>query len=98
MPRVCIVGLDCLAPQLLFHKYWKSLPNLCSLAADGEATVLTSCDPPITVPAWAAMLTGQDPGTLGVYGFRDRASRAYDSRRLASSLSYHQPPLWTILT
>lgn len=98
MTRVCIVGLDCLSPRLLFDNYWELLPNFRRLAADSLTTELMSCDPPITVPAWAAMLTGTDPGSLGVYGFRDRADHGYHTRRLASSLSYHQPPLWTILS
>ena len=91
------MGLDCLAPQLLFAKYWDELPNFQSLAASGVSAPLRSCDPPITVPAWAAMLTGVDPGTLGVYGFYDRADRTYHKRRLASALSYTQPPLWRII-
>jgi predicted AlkP superfamily phosphohydrolase/phosphomutase len=98
MPRLCIVGLDCLSPQLVFSDYWSSLPTLRSLAAEGVAVPLVSCHPPITVPAWAAMMTGCDPGMLGVYGFRDRADRSYHGRRLASSLSYHQAPLWTLLS
>ncbi|HET6346164.1 MAG TPA: alkaline phosphatase family protein, partial [Myxococcota bacterium] len=98
MPRLCIVGLDCLSPQLVFSDYWSSLPNLRSLAAEGVAAPMVSCHPPITVPAWAAMMTGCDPGMLGVYGFRDRADRSYHRRKLASSLSYHQAPLWTLLS
>jgi predicted AlkP superfamily phosphohydrolase/phosphomutase len=28
--------------------------------------------PPITVPAWAVIMSGKDPGQLGYYGFRNR--------------------------
>ena len=96
--RVCLIGLDSVPPTLLFHKFWPHLPNLRRLATQGGAGVLRSCDPPITVPAWAAMMTGHDPGTLGLYGFHDRVDHTYDNRRLASSASYTQPPLWDLLS
>jgi hypothetical protein len=38
---------------------------------------LESVIPPITVPAWMCMSTSQDPGSLGVYGFRNRTDRSY---------------------
>ena len=72
--RVCLIGLDSVPPALVFHKFWPHLPHLRRLATAGGAGVLASCDPPITVPAWATMMTGHDPGTLGLYGFQDRVS------------------------
>ncbi len=96
--RVCLIGVDSVPPALVFHKFWPHLPNLRRLAMAGGAGVLQSCDPPITVPAWATMLTGHDPGSLGLYGFHDRVGHAYDERRLASSWSYTQPPLWELLS
>jgi predicted AlkP superfamily phosphohydrolase/phosphomutase len=98
MPRVCVIGLDCLAPQLLFERFQGLLPNLERLADGGMAGLIESSIPPITVPAWAVAVTGTGPGRLGVYGFWDRADRSYTNRRLASSTSYMQPPLWTRLT
>ncbi len=98
MRRVCIIGLDCATPQLVFGSLRERLPNLSALAASGIAGPLESCVPPITVPAWSAMVTGCDPGTLGIYGFRGRADRSYERRRLASSLDVHQPTLWSLAT
>jgi predicted AlkP superfamily phosphohydrolase/phosphomutase len=98
MPRLCVIGLDCLTPQLVFGRFRGLLPNLERLAANGMAGRIESTVPPITVPAWTVAVTGVDPGQLGVYGFRDRADRSYDQRRLASSMSYLQPPVWTRLT
>lgn len=43
------------------------------------------------------MLTGCDPGTLGLYGFRDRRSRRYGDWRLASSQSIRVPRVWDVL-
>ena len=48
---------------------------------------LESIIPPITVPAWMCMATGQDPGSLGVYGFRNRRDHSYDALRLVDSRS-----------
>ena len=91
-------GLDGLVPELVFATYWAHLPNLRALATRGLAAPLYSCHPPITVPAWAVMMNGHDPGSLGTYGFQDRADRSYDRRQLASSLTYAQAPVWTQLS
>ncbi len=42
------------------------------------------------------MVTGVDPGMLGLYGFHDRSAWDYRSRRLASSLALTAPPLWAL--
>lgn len=97
MSRVCIIGLDCLAPELVFGRYRGALPTFDALAACGAWGPLESCVPPITIPAWACMTTGADPGMLGCYGFHDRADHGYGTRRLASSLAFRRPPLWSIL-
>jgi hypothetical protein len=48
------------------------MPNLARLMAHGTWGPLRSVTPPITVPAWACMFSGYDPGELCVYGFRNR--------------------------
>lgn len=94
MPRVCILGLDGLEPALALGTLAAHMPRLQELAERGTATRLRSCFPPITVPAWACMMTGRDPGELGLYGFRERSStNAYGAHRLASSLSVRAPTL-----
>jgi predicted AlkP superfamily phosphohydrolase/phosphomutase len=93
--RICIIGLDCLSPELVFGELGPELPHLAALAGEGLSGRLESSIPPITVPAWASLFTGLDPGSLGCYGFRDRADRSYTARRLASSLSFAAPPLWS---
>ncbi len=92
--RVCIIGLDCLTPELVFGARLDGLPSLAKLVRQSLSGRLESSIPPITVPAWSAMLTGLDPGVLGCYGFHDRADRSYTNRRLASSLDIREPRLW----
>ena len=76
--RVCVIGLDCAPPELVFDRWRDELPNLRRLMDSGVWGPLESTIPPITVPAWMSMMTGKDPGTLGVYGFRNRRDHSYD--------------------
>ena len=55
---------------------------------------LKSVIPPITVPAWMCMSTSQDPGSLGVYGFRNRSDHSYDKLAFANSASIKAPAIW----
>lgn len=92
--RVAVIGLDCAEPTLVFDRYAHKLPNLSRLREAGAWGNLRSCDPPITVPAWMVMMSSKDPGTLGYYGFRNRADRSYDKMTTATSLAVKEPLLW----
>ncbi len=93
MPRVLLIGLDCAAPKLVFERWRHWLPNLQRLMERGVWGPLRSTDPPITVPAWASMLSGYDPGELGLYGFRQRIAGSY-ALRIASSEDLALPMVW----
>ncbi len=54
------------------------MPRLTELRGRGTWGKLRSTVPPITVPAWTCMVSGRDPGELGLYGFRNRVPRTYD--------------------
>ena len=69
--RLLVIGLDCAAPEILLQD--ERLVHLRSLMQAGCYGRLESVIPPITVPAWMCMSTSQDPGSLGVYGFRIRS-------------------------
>lgn len=92
--RVLIVGLDCLGPELLEPQSLAHLPALASLVERGLSGPLRSTVPPITVPAWTSMLSGRDPGELGLYGFRNRRSHRYGDMRHADSTLVRHPRLW----
>jgi predicted AlkP superfamily phosphohydrolase/phosphomutase len=92
--RVAIIGLDCADPRLVFERWPQDLPNLRALMSAGTWGPLRSVDPPITVPAWSCMMTGRDPGELGIYGFRNRADRGYDALTVADSGSVRLDRLW----
>jgi predicted AlkP superfamily phosphohydrolase/phosphomutase len=93
--RILVIGLDCAAPEIVFNG--SELPNLRRLIAQGCHGRLESVIPPITVPAWMCMATSQDPGSLGVYGFRNRKSYAYDALSTVTSRSITAPAIWDYL-
>lgn len=95
--KVAVIGLDCAEPTLVFDQYAGRLPNLTKLRERGSWGKLRSSDPPITVPAWMSMMSSKDPGTLGYYGFRNRADRSYEKMATATSLAVHEPLLWDYL-
>lgn len=95
--KLLIIGLDCADPHLVFDQFSDLLPVFRSIADRGFAARLRSTDPPLTIPAWATMTTGMNPGTLGCYGLRNRTSYQYDSLEISTSQSIHYPRIWNRL-
>ncbi len=91
--RVALIGLDCASPRLLFGELASVMPRLTALRVRGTWGTLRSTTPPITLPAWACMLTGRDPGELGIYGFRELAAQSYEMQ-LASAAHVRVPWVW----
>ena len=96
--RVAVIGLDCAEPRLVFDRFREELPNLGRLIDSGTWGPLRSVDPPITVPAWSCMMTGRDPGELGIYGFRNRTVHDYHSLAVADSASVTTERVWDHLS
>lgn len=95
--RLAIIGLDCAEPSLVFGPLRPRLPHLAGLMARGRWGRLDSCHPPITVPAWACLASGLDPGQLGIYGFHNRAGHGYGEPALASGTDLQAPCLWDLV-
>lgn len=96
--RVALVGLDCATPQLLFDRHADDMPVLTGLREASAWGPLASVVPPITMPAWACMMSGGTPGELGVYGFRDRRDHGYGPLGFATSQDIGLPRLWDLLS
>ncbi len=96
--RVAVIGLDCAEPRLVFDRWREELPNLSRLMGAGTWGPLLSVDPPITVPAWSCMMTGRDPGELGIYGFRNRSQHDYRSLAVADSRAVRIDRVWDYLS
>lgn len=90
--KILVVGLDCAAPELLLGM--EDLPNFRHLMANGCYGRLESVIPPITVPAWMCMAASQDPGSIGVYGFRNRPDHTYADMTVVNSRSIRQLTVW----
>ena len=98
MNRVMVIGLDCAPPELVFDQFAGQLPHLDALRRRGQWGRLESVNPPITVPAWACMTTGLDPGRLGIYGFRNRVGRDYAAMSLIDARDVHERHVWDYLS
>lgn len=90
--KICVFGLDCAAPEIIFND--ERLVNIRRLMDLGVYGRLESVIPPITVPAWMCMCTSQDPGSLGVYGFRNRTDYSYSGLGFVSSASIKALAIW----
>ncbi|HYK89364.1 MAG TPA: alkaline phosphatase family protein [Acidobacteriota bacterium] len=90
--RILVIGLDCAAPELLLKD--EHLVNFRGLMARGCFGRLESVIPPITVPAWMCLATSQDPGSLGIYGFRNRRDYSYSALGTVNSKSIPQFAIW----
>jgi predicted AlkP superfamily phosphohydrolase/phosphomutase len=83
-------------PATLFENL-RDLPNIKKMVENGFHSILQSCDPPITIPAWMVMMTGKSPGQLGIYGFRHRKGSSYNEGWIATSKSVGEKRIWDYL-
>jgi predicted AlkP superfamily phosphohydrolase/phosphomutase len=90
--KILVIGLDGAAPEILLED--DRLANLRCLMEAGCFGRLESIIPPITVPAWLCLSTSRDPGSLGVYGFRNRADRSYDRQAMVDSRTVGDLTIW----
>jgi predicted AlkP superfamily phosphohydrolase/phosphomutase len=97
-PRVVVLGLDSVPPEFLFETYLPRMPALQKFLASAQFGTLRTIDPPITVPAWAVMFSGVDPGTLGIYGFRHRRPGTYNDTYTPTPQMIPVPTLWDSLS
>ncbi len=94
MPPVVVLGLDSVPPPLLFERFLPQVPHLRSLMERGTWGALRTCHPPITIPAWAVMFTGADPGTLGLYGIHHRTPGSYEGGYVPTPSHLRRAPIW----
>lgn len=83
-------------PSDLLNDYY-DLPNIKNMIENGFSSILESCHPPITIPAWMVMMTSKNPGKLGIYGFRHRKRYSYKEGWIATSNTVREKRLWDYL-
>ncbi|MBD3408075.1 MAG: nucleotide pyrophosphatase [Candidatus Lokiarchaeota archaeon] len=97
LKRSVVLGWDGVPPGLVFNDLIDRLPNLREILKSSTYGPLQSVSPPITVPAWMSMMTGCDPGQLGLYGFRHRTPGDYKEIWIPDSTHIKQPKVWDIV-
>lgn len=96
--RLVVLGLDSVTPELIFRRFRSVMPNLSYVLEHAAFGPLRSCDPPITIPAWVVMFTGRDPGSLGLYGFRNRRRGSYFDLETPTPAGLPYPAVWDLLS
>jgi predicted AlkP superfamily phosphohydrolase/phosphomutase len=93
--RVLVLGLDGATLDVIEPLARSGrLPHLAKLMEEGAWGVLESTLPPVTIPAWVSMMTGKNPGRLGMYDLLKR--QGYGVEPNGYCYSKHVP-LWHTL-
>ena len=90
--KILVIGLESAAPELLLGD--DRLATIRSLMEIGCYGRLEGVVPSDAGLAWMSLATGQDPGSLGVYGDRDRADRSYKNPEVVDPRSILAPTIW----
>jgi len=89
--KICILGLGGANPQLLFAD--ERLANIRRLMELGSYGELQGVMPPGAIPGWTCLAASQHPGSLGLYGLRNRIDCSY-SLAPATPPTIHGPAIW----
>ncbi|RJP80610.1 MAG: hypothetical protein C4524_03115 [Candidatus Zixiibacteriota bacterium] len=95
--RVVLLGLDGGTFRLI--QPWAEaghMPHFARLFQECAWGKLASTIPPTTPPAWAACLTGKNPGKHGIFDFRESPLK-YPDRPLINLSSMQGRKLWHVL-
>lgn len=93
--RVLVLGLDGASWRIIEPMARQGrLPNLARLMAEGSSGVLESTIPPVTLPAWVSMMTGKNPGKLGVFDLLRRDGYGVEPNGYCYK---EHAPLWQVL-
>jgi hypothetical protein len=71
-------------PDVIFHDEW--LVNIRALWMWASMAATKGLCPSDHDSAWMYMTTSQDPGSLGIYGFRNRSDYSYEKLGFANSI------------
>jgi predicted AlkP superfamily phosphohydrolase/phosphomutase len=90
--KICVLGFEGGAPQVVFRD--ERLGNLRRLMDAGVYGLLESVVPPESLPAWMSLGSSRDPGSLGVYGNRNRANHGYEAPALIQPGTFESQAIW----
>jgi predicted AlkP superfamily phosphohydrolase/phosphomutase len=95
--RLLLIGLDGAAPELAIGAWRTDLRTFGMLTNRGLRGRLRSSLPWTSAPAWQSLLSGQDPGRLGIYGAERRLNHSYAAPIPIDSHAVQEARLWDIL-
>jgi predicted AlkP superfamily phosphohydrolase/phosphomutase len=95
--RLLLIGLDGATPELALGAWRTELRTLHMLTDRGVRGRLQSSTPWASLPAWLSLLSGQDPGQLGIYNTTLRQYHNYTPPAPLDSRAMREPRLWDIL-
>jgi predicted AlkP superfamily phosphohydrolase/phosphomutase len=95
--RLLLVGLAGATPELVLGAWRTELRTIAMLTERGLRGRLSSSVPWNSVPAWQCLLSGQDPGRLGIYGAERRLNHSYTPPVPIDSHAPQAPRLWDLL-
>jgi predicted AlkP superfamily phosphohydrolase/phosphomutase len=95
--RLLLIGLGGATPDLALSAWRGELRTLDLLADRGTWCRLRAGQPWSSIPTWLSLLSGLDPGQLGVYGPRRRVNHSYTPPVAVDSRAIRDPRLWDIL-
>lgn len=80
-PKIAIIGLDGVPFEMLKEFTETSImPNTAKLISQGIFKKMQSSIPEVSSVAWSSMITGQNPGRHGIFGFTDLLPNSYKLR------------------
>ena len=78
--KAAIIGLDGVPIELIRDLTGRDvMPNLKEIMGQGKLHRMRSSQPPNSAVSWTSMVTGENPGVHGVYGFTDFISGTYNT-------------------
>jgi predicted AlkP superfamily phosphohydrolase/phosphomutase len=95
--QLLLIGLDGATPELAIGAWRTELRTIEMLTNRGLRGRLRSSTPWSSVPAWQSLLTGQDPGRLGIYGAERRVNHSYAAPLPIDSQAVRAARIWDVL-
>ena len=96
-PRLFVIGIDGATFDLISPLVREGkLPNLARILSRGSYGELESTIPPVTIPAWVSMVTGKNPGKLGLFDLLRRNPDDYGVSPVEVRYGGNLP-IWSIL-
>jgi len=93
--KLAIIGIDSLDPYILL-KYQNELPTFSKLIENSDTLIIESTFPVDSIPAWATIYTGLNPGNHGCLYSYDVFDPTLSDLRKVDSTSIRSHTFWDI--